>query len=148
MRTPRNYFGRSMKRDAGMLSRVADSLYWMSRYLERAEHTARLVDVELQLWLDQAPRAGEGRWRFLLGALQTVSPAEEPIRATSLVDTLVFNRTNPSSIVSCVASARENLRHVREQCSSEMWEQMNRVYLEVMASRPEEAWFLKSHAFF
>src|SRR6202050_1205168 len=148
MRTPRNYFGRSMQRDAGMLSRVADSLYWMSRYLERAEHTARLVDVELQLWLDQAPRAGEGRWRFFLRALQTVSPAEEPLRATSLVDTLVFNRTNPSSIVSCVASARENLRHVREQCSSEMWEQLNRLYLEVMEARPEEAWMLKSHGFF
>ena len=47
----------AFQRDAGMLSRVADSLYWMSRYLERAEHTARLVDVELQLWLDQSPEA-------------------------------------------------------------------------------------------
>ena len=46
MRPPRNYFVRAFKRDAGMLSRVADSLYWMSRYLERAEHTARLVDVD------------------------------------------------------------------------------------------------------
>ena len=74
MRPPRNYFVRAFRRDAGMLSRVADSLYWMSRYLERAEHTARLVDVELQLWLDQSPEAGAGRWRFLLEALRTPAP--------------------------------------------------------------------------
>ena len=147
MRAPRNYFGRSMLRDAGMLSRVADSLYWMSRYLERAEHTARLVDVELQLWLDQSPEAGAGRWRFLLEALRTpVAPG--PIDPTRLVDALVFSRKNSSSIVSCIASARENLRHVREQCSSEMWEQLNRLYLSVMEARPEEAWMLKSHGFF
>jgi len=68
MRPPRNYYVQAFKRDAGMLSRVADSLYWMGRYLERAEHTARLVNVELQLWLDQSPEMGAGRWRFLLSA--------------------------------------------------------------------------------
>ena len=130
-----------------MLSRVADSLYWMSRYLERAEHTARLVDVELQLWLDQSPEAGAGRWRFLLEALRT--PATQgAVDPTRLLNTLVFSRTNSSSIVSCIATARENLRHVREQCSSEMWEQLNRLYLEVMETKPEEAWMLKSHGFF
>jgi uncharacterized alpha-E superfamily protein len=147
MRPPRNYFVRAFRRDAGMLSRVADSLYWMSRYLERAEHTARLVDVELQLWLDQSPEAGAGRWRFLLEALRTpVAPGA--VDPTRLVDALVFNRKNSSSIVSCIASARENLRHVRERCSSEMWEQLNRLYLEVMDAQPEEAWMLKSHGFF
>jgi uncharacterized alpha-E superfamily protein len=130
-----------------MLSRVADSLYWMSRYLERAEHTARLVDVELQLWLDQSPESGAGRWRFLLEALR-IPTAQGVLDSTRLLDTLVFSRTNASSIVSCIAAARENLRHVREQCSSEMWEQLNRLYLEVMGTRPEEAWMLKSHAFF
>ena len=151
VRPPRNYFVRAFKRDAGMLSRVADSLYWMSRYLERAEHTARLVDVELQLWLDQSPEAGAGRWRFLLEALRTPA-AKAPIDPTLLVDSLVFSRRNSSSIVSCIATARENLRHVREQCSSEMWEQLNRLYLEVMdarpEARPEESWMLKSHGFF
>ena len=146
-RPPRNYFVRTFQRDAGMLSRVADSLYWMSRYLERAEHTARLVDVELQLWLDQSPEAGAGRWRFLLEALRT-PPAKGAVDPTQLVNTLVFSRTNASSIVSCIATARENLRHVREQCSSEMWEQLNRLYLQVMEARPEEAWMLKSHGFF
>ena len=147
MRTPRNYFGRSMQRDAGMLSRVADSLYWMSRYLERAEQTARLLDVEMQLWLDQSPEAGAGRWKFLLEALR-MPAAQGPVDPTRLINMLVFSRTNASSIVSCIATARENLRHVREQCSTEMWEQLNRLYLEVIETWPEEAWMLKSHAFF
>jgi uncharacterized alpha-E superfamily protein len=134
-------------RDSGMLSRVADNLYWMSRYLERAEHTARLVDVELELWLDQARRAGAERWRFLLEALQAAPAGDSPVGATSLVETLVFNRSRPSSLVSSIASARENLRHVREQCSSEMWEQLNRLYLGVMEEQIDEARNLKSHAF-
>jgi uncharacterized alpha-E superfamily protein len=130
-----------------MLSRVADSLYWMGRYVERAEHTARLVSVELQLWLDQSPEMGAGRWRFLLEALNEPS-ADGPVDPTKLVNTLVFSRSNASSIVSCIASARENLRHVREQCSTRMWEQLNRLYLDVMDMRPEEEWILKSHDFF
>jgi uncharacterized alpha-E superfamily protein len=146
-RPPRNYFVRSFRRDAGMLSRVADSLYWMSRYLERAEHTARFVDVELQLWLDQSPEAGAGRWRFLAEALRSPS-AQGAIDTATMINALVFSRTNSSSIVSCIAAARENLRHVREQCSSEMWEQLNRLYLEVMDARPEEGWMLNSHGFF
>lgn len=130
-----------------MLSRVADSLYWMGRYLERAEHTARLVNVELNLWLDQSPELGAGRWRFLLEALRAPAVAG-PVDPTQLVNTLVFSRRNASSIVSCIAGARENLRHVREQCSSRMWEQLNRLYLGVVDKQPEEEWFLKSHDFF
>jgi uncharacterized alpha-E superfamily protein len=147
MRPPRNYYVPTFKRDAGMLSRVADSLYWMGRYLERAEHTSRLVDVELQLWLDQSPEVGTGRWRFLLEALRAPAAAG-PVDPTQLLNTLVFSRTNPSSIVSCVANARENLRHVREQCSTRMWEQLNRLYLDVMERHPEQEWLLKSHSFF
>src|ERR1700682_182707 len=148
MRPPRNYFVRSFQREAGMLSRVADGLYWMSRYLERAEHSARIVDVELQLWLDQSPDAGAGRWRFFLEALLPASAETGPVCPTKLVDKLVFSRTNPSSIVSCIAAARENLHHVREQCSSEMWEQLNRLYLEIMGKSPEQGWILNSHGFF
>ena len=130
-----------------MLSRVADGLYWMSRYLERAEHSARLVDVELQLWLDQSPDAGAGRWRFLLDAL-SAGAEKGPVDPTSLVDKLVFSREHPSSIVSCIAAARENLRQGREQCSSEMWEQLNRLYLEIIGKKPEDGWILNSHRFF
>src|SRR6202795_4469066 len=111
MRPPRNFYVKTFRREAGMLSRVAENLYWMSRYLERAEHTTRLLDVELQLWLDQSPEMGAGRWRFLLEALHAPS-TEGPVNPTQLVNTLVFSRTNASSIVSCISTARENLRHV------------------------------------
>ncbi len=131
-----------------MLSRVADSLYWMSRYLERAEHTARLIDVDFQLRLDQSPEAGSGRWLRLLEALQAPRPEDGKIDASTLTHILTLDKTNPSSIISCVAAARENLRQVREQCSSEMWEQLNRLYLQVNSTISSEAWLLHSYVFF
>ena len=128
-----------------MLSRVADSLYWMSRYLERAEHTARLIEVDLQLRLDQSPESGAGRWLRLLDALQTHAPQDARIDPASITQLLTLDRTNPSSILSCVAAARENLRQVREQCSSEMWEQLNRLYLQVSnTSKSEERIFFRA----
>jgi uncharacterized alpha-E superfamily protein len=136
------------RRETTMLSRVADSLYWMSRYLERAEHTARLIDVDFQLRLDQSPEAGSGRWLRLLEALQAPAPEDGKIDATTLTHILTLDKTNPSSIISCVAAARENLRQVREQCSSEMWEQLNRLYLQVNSTISSEAWLLHSYVFF
>jgi len=131
-----------------MLSRVADSLYWMSRYLERAEHTARLIEVDLQLRLDQSLESGAGRWLRLLSALQTLPPESTKLDAPSITELLTLDRTNPSSILSCVAAARENLRQVREQCSSEMWEQLNRLYLQVSSTTKSESWMLNSHIFY
>ncbi|MBS1849866.1 MAG: alpha-E domain-containing protein [Acidobacteria bacterium] len=131
-----------------MLSRVADSLYWMSRYLERAEHTARLIDTDLQLRLDQSPEAGRERSSRLLESLQAVVPGGPEADISALAHTLTFDRTHPSSIVSCVASARENLRHVREQCSSVMWEQLNRLYLHVVGGPPEADWTTHFHTFY
>ncbi len=131
-----------------MLSRVADSLYWMSRYLERAEHTARLIDVDFELRLDQSPEASSGRWWRLLEALQAPAPEDGKIDATTLTHILTLDKTNPSSIISCVAAARENLRQVREQCSSAMWEQLNRLYLQVNSTTASEAWLLHSYVFF
>ena len=131
-----------------MLSRVADSLYWMSRYLERAEHTARLIEVDLQLRLDQSLESGAGRWLRLLSALQTLPPESTRLDAPSITELLTLDRTNPSSILSCVAAARENLRQVREQCSTEMWEQLNRLYLQVSSTAKSESWMLNSHIFY
>ncbi len=131
-----------------MLSRVADSLYWMSRYLERAEHTARMIDVDLQLRLDQSPEAGAGRWLRLLEASQVPAPEDGKIDAETLTHVLTLDKTNSSSILSCVAAARENLRQVREQCSTEMWEQLNRLYLQVNSTTSSEAWLLHTHVFF
>ena len=131
-----------------MLSRVADSLYWMSRYLERAEHIARMIDVDLQLRLDQSPEAGAGRWLRLLEASQVPAPEDGAIDAETLTHVLTLDKTNSSSILSCVAAARENLRQVREQCSTEMWEQLNRLYLQVNSTTSSEAWLLHTHVFF
>jgi uncharacterized alpha-E superfamily protein len=131
-----------------MLSRVADSLYWMSRYLERAEHTARLIDVDFQLRLDQSPEAGSGRWWRLLEALQAPRPEDGKIDVATLTHILTLDKNNSSSIISCVAAARENLRQVREQCSTEMWEQLNRLYLQVNSTTSSEAWLLHSYVFF
>jgi len=135
-------------KETTMLSRVADSLYWMSRYLERAEHTARLIDVDVQLRLDQSPETSSGRWHRLLQAAHTLVSVGDQSDATALTHALTLDRTNPSSIVSCIASARENLRQVREQCSTEMWEQLNRLYLQVNSTDAGESWLLNSHIFF
>jgi uncharacterized alpha-E superfamily protein len=131
-----------------MLSRVADSLYWMSRYLERAEHTARVIDVGLNLMLDQSRVAAEGRWRRLLVSLNAppqVAEAGDPYQITSA---MTFDMASEVSIASCVASARENLRQVREQISSEMWEQLNRLFLQVKGAGIDDIWNTGSHEFF
>ena len=135
-------------RQTTMLSRVADSLYWMSRYLERAEHTARLIDVDFELRLDQSPEAGSARWRRLLGALNAPLPEDEKIDAATLTHILTMDKDNSSSIISCIGAARENLRQVREQCSSAMWEQLNRLYLYVNSTHSGESWLLHSYVFF
>jgi len=123
-----------------MLSRVADGLYWMSRYLERAEHTARLVGVGLNLTLDQTPESVEMRWKRLLTALHTTMPPEGAADAYAITRALTFDPANPNAIVSCIALARENARQVRQQISSEMWEQLNRLYLFVRSASPERIW--------
>jgi uncharacterized alpha-E superfamily protein len=131
-----------------MLSRVADSLYWMSRYLERAEHTARLLDVDLQLRLEGSHDSGAARWLRLLDALHAPLPLDGKVDSTALAHSLTFDRSNPSSIVSSIAAARENLRHVREQCSTVMWEQLNQMYLKMVGSPQQEDWLHHSHHFF
>ena len=114
-----------------MLSRVAESLYWMSRYLERAENTARFLDVHLNLNLELSPQVGGRRYRDLLQALQVIHPADSLPSPTELA----LESGLPESISSCVAAARENARQIREQISSEMFEQVNKLYL-YMRSRP------------
>jgi uncharacterized alpha-E superfamily protein len=131
-----------------MLSRVADSLYWMSRYLERVEHTARLIDVGLNLMLDQTPAAAERRWGRLLVSLHAPAQLAGSSDAHQIAQAMTFDAANETSIVSCIASARENLRQVREQISSEMWEQLNRLYLQVRETRLDDIWNVSTHEFF
>src|SRR5216684_868260 len=129
-----------------MLSRVAESLYWMSRYLERAEHTARLIDVHLNQMLDQTGGDENLRWQRLLRSLRTSLSAGE-IDAYSITRLLTFDETNNASIISCIAAARENARQVRERISSEMWEQLNRLFLKVKQTSMEQIWHAEPHIF-
>src|SRR5580698_8368908 len=105
-----------------MLSRVADSLFWMSRYLERGEHTARVLNVQLYLMLERGAGSDERHWERVKKSLG-LEAGETP-------------QEFASSIVTCVSLARENARQVREQISSEMWEQLNRLFHAVKRADP------------
>src|SRR6516225_1404042 len=118
-----------------MLSRVADNLYWMSRYLERAEHTTRLMDVNLNLMLDESAKSADKRWLRVLQALGRPRGVVWMGDPYALTRELTFDTSNKASILSCIISARENSRHVREQISTEQWHRLNSLYLQV--TRPE-----------
>lgn len=130
-----------------MLSRVADSLYWMSRHLERAEHTARLVDIYLISMLDQGPHSGAAHQNLLLKSLG-LTPGPERENSYELARRLTFDRENPNSIVSSIAISRENARQIREQISSEMYEQLNRLYLKVTSPDILDEWNTQPSEFF
>jgi uncharacterized alpha-E superfamily protein len=130
-----------------MLSRVADSLYWMSRYLERAEHTARLLDVNLNQMLDQTPESSNRRWERLLSSLRSSLP-NGTSDANSITRALTFDPSNKVSILACIAAARENAQQVREQISSEMWQQLNQLYLQVKRTSKNRIWRTQPHRFF
>lgn len=118
-----------------MLCRVADSLFWMSRYIERAENTARLVDVKSQLLLELGSYDDaqiERHWHAVLESLDDLGlflQHHEKTDTQSATEFLTFSRDNPSSVLSCIFAARENARMIRDQISSEMWEIINRLYL-------------------
>lgn len=113
-----------------MLSRVADSIYWMARYVERAENLARFIDVTLNLILDQ-PGENAPQWEPLIFASGDQKFFQEHYReatAENVIRFLTFDRKYPNSIASALAAARENARCVRETISSETWEQLNEFY--------------------
>ena len=112
-----------------LLSRVADALYWISRYLERAEHTARLVDVARDLGLDRAAAVRSRAIERLYSSLGLPSAATDGEQ--SLVRLALFDTSHRNSVAACVMSARENTRQVREEISSDMWEQLNDLFLRV-----------------
>ena len=127
-----------------MLSRVADSLYWMSRYLERAEHSTRLLDVNLNLMLDESSTSADHRWLRLLQALGKPKRVKWEGNPYAIAHTLTFDTAHKSSVISCIVQARENARHVREQISTEQWHRLNSLYLEV--TRPELATVMQTEA--
>ncbi len=122
-----------------MLSRVADSLYWMSRYLERAEHTVRILDVNMGLMLDRSSTSAERRWKRVLIALGNPKNAEWDGDYNRLVHTLTYEDHSDGSITSCIVGARENARQVRDEISSEQWQYLNRIYHHVNQPSPENS---------
>jgi uncharacterized alpha-E superfamily protein len=116
-----------------MLSRVAASIYWMSRYVERAENVARFISVNLNLSLDMPGEAGEQWWPLVVITGDDAEFQRRIAKTTkeNVVDFLTFDEENSNSILSCLRSARENARSVREIISAEMWEHINKFYLTV-----------------
>ncbi|TVP97471.1 MAG: alpha-E domain-containing protein [Planctomycetaceae bacterium] len=113
-----------------MLSRVAESIFWMARYIERAENTARFVEVTLNLVLDQ-PMGVDQPWRPLINATGDDAAFDKSYRvadAESVTRFLAFDKTYPNSVIRTLRSARENARSVRESLSSEAFEQINTLY--------------------
>ena len=118
-----------------MLSRTADHLFWMSRYTERAENTARMLDVNYQTsLLPQSTGVAQVGWQGLL-SISELSPDSESkygaISAREVMDFMVRDEKNSSSIISCLKNARENARAVRGTLTTEVWETQNQTYLEI-----------------
>lgn len=133
-----------------MLSRVAESIYWMSRYIERAENIARIMDANYHMILDLPSGIGE-QWEPLV-----VTTGDEDLfkkfytgfNHENVVWFLTFDDRNPNSILSCLKMARENARSVREWISSEMWLQVNTFYLMVKDASLADGGIELPHDFF
>jgi uncharacterized alpha-E superfamily protein len=118
-----------------MLARVADSLYWLGRYAERAEHMARLSAVMLNAATDRTDAADQAA-RIALASIGDKAPAAEAMDAAKI---LVLDRESTASVVASLASARENARQVRDQITSESWERLNLLYLRATGVAAESA---------
>ncbi|HUO45397.1 MAG TPA: alpha-E domain-containing protein [Acidimicrobiia bacterium] len=120
-----------------MLARHAEDLFWMGRYLERAENTARLLDVSYHAVLEAIVPDPEQQWRDLLEvlALDDVAGADRALSSSTITRFLLAGEENPGSIRTCVARCRENARAVRDALSAEMWEAINTFHLD-LARRP------------
>jgi uncharacterized alpha-E superfamily protein len=120
-----------------MLSRTADSLYWLSRYLERADYVARILEVATRL--SHLPGAGDGgtnEWRSAListGCSETFDKLYSEANAQTVMEFLAFSDKNPSSIKQCLGTARFNARSIRTALTSTMWETINGAWLDLQA---------------
>ena len=137
-----------------MLSRVAHSLYWMARYIERAENIARIVDVNLQLLLDMRSldeKQLTAYWKPIVlatGDEDAFFKAHPHATGQAVTEFLVFQPENPNSIFQCICSARENARMVRDQIAAELWEELNRIYLFIRSPQAHRVWERSPSEFF
>lgn len=133
-----------------MLSRVANAVYWMSRYIERAENVARFIDVNQQLMLDQTAGARE-QWMPLISITGDEEAFTErygePTRQ-DIMHFLTFDLDNPNSIASCVSYARENARTIRDTITEEMWEQINALFIMVKNAEDDEKFKQDPYSFY
>jgi uncharacterized alpha-E superfamily protein len=124
-----------------MLSRTADHLFWMARYTERAENTARMLDVNVQTaLLPQSASAAAQDWRAMLGISELEGAFDEKydeLTPKDVLDFMVRDPGNPSSIASCLNGARENARAVRGTLTTEVWETLNITWLEMQSQLNE-----------
>jgi len=137
-----------------MLSRVANSLYWMARYIERSENIARIVDVNIQLLLDLRNLDEKRLAEHWLPLVQTTGDEKQffelykKATAKNVTEFLVFQMENANSIVSSVCQARENARMVRDQITVELWEELNRLYWFVKTTTARTVWQESPSEFF
>ena len=124
-----------------MLGRTANDLFWLSRYVERAENMARLIEAGYRIAL--LPRIGDDRKQEWASTLESAGCAEQyyakhgTLDTRNVVEFLLFDPANPSSISSCIATARRNARAQRTALTREMWESLNSTWLELQAIRPD-----------
>jgi uncharacterized alpha-E superfamily protein len=129
-----------------MLSRVADNLYWMRRYVERADQIARVVSVNLDLAFDRAPADVARLWGRLLTALWSAPAWALVERAHD--DEALTDLTSIDAVASCFAAARENARQVRQHISGEMWERVNGAHLALNDPARRLGWAERPHGYF
>lgn len=125
-----------------MLSRVANTMYWMNRYIERAENYARFMDVNFNLSLDSPPDAEE-QWKPLVvitGDWPLYESLHETVSKNKVIYFLGFDPLNPNSIYSCITQARENARSIRQEITKEVWEQINSIYFFVKEGNEKKTW--------
>lgn len=117
-----------------MLSRIAESLFWIARYMERAEDTARILDVNYYMLLEGAGQPYRVRWEPLViitGQHERFFAQYAEPNPRAVFEFLGFSEHNPDSIVECIARARENARTIRDRISRDMWEELNALYIEL-----------------
>ena len=137
-----------------MLSSTADHLFWMSRYTERAENTARMLDIHLQSTLlaggrSEQQRAQAARAVLVISELEpTYDEQHDTLTSEQVLRFMVSNTANPSSIYNAIFSARENARAVRGAITTELWETINITWLELQARLQHEQWTQDMPAFF
>jgi uncharacterized alpha-E superfamily protein len=133
-----------------MLSRIAESLFWLARYIERAEDTARILDVNYHMLLEESQKSYRLRWEPLIimaGEERLFHENYDEVNGENVFEFLAFRHDNPSSIVQCIAKARENARTIRDYISREMWEDINGLFYGVTRFKSQEEIAAGPHRF-